>query len=294
MLKKVLLALALPIAAHAQEIVSSEVILPDKTGNVELRKIAYKSDDIIVNGYLAIPKGEGKLPAMIHNRGGNWTLAVWTDERAAQVLTKYASWGYVVVASQYRGANGAPGRDEYGGADLHDVLNLIPLLESQPRVDATRIGMIGASRGGMMTYLALTKTDRIAAAAVVSGLADLNLNDRPEMVRVFSQAIPDYEKNPAAALAARSAVKFADKLNKTTPILLLHGTADWRAKPKTNAINMAAALYDAKHPFRMILYEGAQHGLAEFREDADRAMREWFDRYVRDRKPWPSLEPHGD
>jgi hypothetical protein len=30
--------------------------------------------------------------------------------------------------------------------------------------------------------------------------------------------------------------------------LLLHGTADWRAKPKTNAIDLAAALLEAKHP----------------------------------------------
>jgi dipeptidyl aminopeptidase/acylaminoacyl peptidase len=56
---------------------------------------------------------------------------------------------------------------------------------------------------------------------------------------------------------------------------------------------MAAALLEAKHPFRLVLFEGAQHGLAEFREEADRMMRDWLDRYVKERKPWPSLEPHG-
>ena len=56
---------------------------------------------------------------------------------------------------------------------------------------------------------------------------------------------------------------------------------------------MAAALLEAKHPFRLVLFEGAQHGLAEFREEADRLMRDWLDRYVKERKPWPSLEPHG-
>jgi len=293
MLKNLLVAIALPLCAHAQ-LLTSEVILADKTGNVELRKITYKSDDLVVNGYLAMPKGEGKLPCVIMNRGGNTKLAVWTDEAAARALGKFASWGYVAIASQYRGANGAEGRDEWGGADIDDVMNLIPLLESQPRADTTRIGMAGWSRGGMMTYLALTKTDRIAAAVVNSGVADLNLVDRPEMERVWSVAIPGWEKNRDAALAARSAIKWADKLNKTTPILLLHGTSDWRANPKRNAINMASALYDAKHPFRMILFEGGQHGIAEHRDEVDRVTREWLDRYVRDRKPWPSLEPHGD
>jgi len=182
---------------------------------------------------------------------------------------------------------------EYGGADVDDVLNLIPVLESVPRADTGSIGMIGASRGGMMTYLALTKTNRIAAAVVNSGLADLNVADRPEMVDVWSRMIPDYAKDPAAKLAARSAVHFAAALNKTTPILLLHGTSDWRAKPKTNAIDMAAALLEVKHPFRLVLFEGAQHGLAEFREEKDRMMRDWLDRYVKERKPWPSVEPHG-
>jgi hypothetical protein len=56
---------------------------------------------------------------------------------------------------------------------------------------------------------------------------------------------------------------------------------------------MAAALLAVKHPFRLVLFEGAQHGLAEFREEKDRMMRDWLDRYVKERKPWPSLEPHG-
>jgi len=287
---------ALSIGAQPAALVSSEVILADKTGAVELRKIRYRSDDVIVNGYVAIPKTGDKLPCLITNRGGNTTLGVWTDEAAAVVLVKEAGWGYVVAASQYRGANGAEGTDEYGGADVDDVLNLIPVLESEPRADTSRIGILGTSRGGMMAYLALKRSNRFAAAVINSGLADLTAmrTERPEMERVWSKMIPGYATARDSVLTARSAVRWADKLNKSTPILLLHGTADWRANPRSNAINMAAALFDAKHPFRMVIFEGAQHGLLEHREEADRIVRDWLDRYVRDRKPWPSLEPHGD
>src|SRR5215467_9800462 len=151
---------ALAIAAHAADspLASSEVIRADKTGDVELRKIRYRSDGLIINGYMAVPKGTAKLPCLIHNRGGNWTLSVWTDDTAADILVRFASWGYVVVASQYRGAGGSEGKDEYGGADVDDVLNLIPVLEAVPVADTGRIGVMGASRGGIMTYLALTRS----------------------------------------------------------------------------------------------------------------------------------------
>jgi dipeptidyl aminopeptidase/acylaminoacyl peptidase len=287
------LTLAAGSAADDKILLSSEIILAGKTGEAEVRRITYRSDGLTVNGYLAVPKQGTKLPCLIFNRGGNPRLAVLDDDRAAAILGKMAGWGYVVAASQYRGADGAEGNDEYGGADVDDVLNLIPVLETVPRADTGSIGMVGASRGGMMSYLALARTDRIAAAVINSGLADLNLDDRPEMVRVWSQLIPDYAKDPAAKLAARSAVHFAGALPKTTPILILHGTSDWRAKPKTNAIGMAAALMEAKLPFRLVLFEGAQHGLSEFREEADRMTREWLDRYVKEKRPWPSLEPHG-
>ena len=286
------------LAAHAADspLVSSEVVLAGKTGDVEVRKLRYRSDGLIVGGYMAVPKGTAKLPCVIHNRGGNWRLNVWTDESAAESLGRFAQWGYIAVASQYRGANGAEGKDEYGGADVDDVLNLIPVLEAEPRADTTRIGIIGASRGGMEAYEALARSTRFAAAIVFSGLADLVLAvvQRPEMDRVFAAAIPDYEKNKTAALVARSAVRWPEKLPKTTPILILHGTADWRAPVKTNAIDMSAALLAAKVPFRMVLFEGGQHGIIEHRDEMRRIMRDWLDTYVRDRKPWPSLEPHGD
>lgn len=56
---------------------------------------------------------------------------------------------------------------------------------------------------------------------------------------------------------------------------------------------MASALFEAKHPFRMVLFEGGNHGLTEFRREVYREVLEWLDRYVRDRAPLPNLEPHG-
>jgi len=56
---------------------------------------------------------------------------------------------------------------------------------------------------------------------------------------------------------------------------------------------MAEKLYQQRHPFRIVMFEGGDHGLSEHRDERDRITLDWFNTYLRDRKPWPSLEPHG-
>lgn len=257
--------------------------------------IVYASDGLRVHGYLARPTAAGKHPAVIVNRGGNRGFGAWSDEGAARSLGRLASWGYVVVASQYRGNVGGEGVDEFGGADVDDVLNLIPLLESLEDVDAGRIGMYGWSRGGMMTYLALARTDRIRAAVVGAGMADAfeSTRSRPEMEEVFRELAPGYDEHEEESLRARSAVRWAETMCPTTPILILHGTGDWRVSP-TQALEIAGKLLEAKHPYRLVMFEGGSHGLEEFPDEVRTLVRDWLDRYVRDGKSWPSLEPHGD
>jgi len=262
---------------------------------VDIQAMTYLSDSLRIKGYLAAPKHSAHLPGIIYNRGGNREFGKWTDEEAALRLAKIASWGYVVVASQYRGTAGGEGREEFGGAEVNDVLTLMTLLESYPQADASRIGMYGWSRGGMMTYLALARTDRVRAAVIGAGLADLldTLQRRPAMEHeVYAQLVPQWPTERLRALAARSALYWPAKLHKRTPILLLHGSADWRVHP-SQTFRMAAALYAVQHPFRFVFFEGGDHGLTEYREEVDRLAQDWFDRYVRDQQRWPSLAPHG-
>ena len=263
---------------------------------VEIKAITYASDGLKVKGYLVTPKSvdNKKLPCVIFCRGGNRDLAALDEERVASLLGRIASWGYVVVASQYRGNAGGEGKEEFGGKDLNDVLNLIPLLESMPEADASRIGMYGWSRGGMMTYQALATTDRIAAAIVGGGIADQfkSLDQRPEMERVLSALIPHYDESKDEALAARSVIRWPEALHKGTPILILHGSADWRVDP-AQSIQLVQKLHELRHPVRFVLFEGGDHGLTEYRAEVNRIAKEWLDYYVRDQKPWPSLDPHG-
>ncbi len=263
--------------------------------NVDFFKIVYLSDGLKVNGYMAVPKKAGKFPCVIYNRGGNRDLGMITPHSLARFLGEIANWGYVVVASQYRGTAGGEGKDEFGGAEVNDVLNLMPLLANVEKADTTRIGMYGWSRGGMMTYLALTKTDRIKAAIIGSGLADAfeTANKRADMDSVFTAVIPGYAENRDTLLKSRSAIQWADKLNKSTPILILTGSADWRVSPDQQ-ISMVKKLVELQHPVRFHLFEGGQHSLAEHAREVNHTTKLFLDHYVRDGKKWPDMKPHGD
>lgn len=270
------------------EMVAVQADLRDILAQVEIRAITYWSDGLRVKGYFVVPKKGEKLPCVIFNRGGSREFGALNDRRVAYFLARMASWGYVVAASNYRGNAGGEGQEEFGGSDVNDVLNLLPLLESLPQADPIRVGMVGWSRGGLMTSLALTRTDRIKAAVLGGGMYDAHrtIRERPEMeTAVIAQLAPRYATEKTKALDARSPVLWAEKLNKKTPLLLLHGAADSRVNPR-EALDMASRLLDAGHPFRLVLFEGAEHGIQEHETEVDRLIKEWLDRFVRDLQPW--------
>ncbi len=106
------------------------------------------SDGLRVHGFLGRPKGDKTRPAIIYNRGGSRKTGIL----AGPELIPYVEAGYIVdTASQYRGNAGSEGKEEFGGSDVNDVLHLLALLNKQPYVDSERLGMVGISRGGMMT-----------------------------------------------------------------------------------------------------------------------------------------------
>ena len=263
--------------------------------SVEFYRITYLSDGLKVTGYIAEPKGNGNYPCIIANRGGNRDFGMWNPISIVYFMGQMASWHYVVIGSQYRGNDGGEGLEEFGGIEVNDIFNLIPVLDNNPKADTSRIGIEGTSRGGMMTYLSLKRSCRFKAAVITAGMADAFVNTaaRPEMEKnVFGELVPDYKTNRDEAYKARSAVYWADQLCKTTPLLLMQGSADWRVLPE-ESLEMVNKLYEAKHPVRFIFFEGADHGIREWRSERFTQTRRHFDYYLRDGNSWPSMEKHG-
>ena len=181
-----------------------------------------------MTGYLGLPTGPGPYPVIIYNRGGSWDQGTLNGHE----LVPLVEVGYLAVGSQYRGNGGSEGGETFGAGDVNDVLNLIPLVAQMPEVDTSRIGMLGYSRGGMVTYMALKEdtlrgTHAIKAAVTVGGLADLFMwrDDRPEIAYAAYLALIGTRPETAPDLfKARSAVFWPELIN--APLLLLHGEDD--------------------------------------------------------------------
>jgi predicted acyl esterase len=178
------------------------------------------------------------------------------------VTLAFVDWGYVVVGRQYRGAAGSEGKDEFGGADLNDVLNLFPFLDTLPMADPSRIGMAGFSRRALMTYPVLTKTNRIKGAMVAGGPVDMDFRidaaRRKELGLpahdledfCLRQLLPNYERNRQKEIDARSPIKWAEKFNRKTLTLddsryQRLGRAcqwpGWRWRPRCSSSSTASA-----------------------------------------------------
>jgi dienelactone hydrolase len=246
---------------------------------LELLKIRYMSDGLKVTGFIYKPKDVAgkKLPAVIWNRGGAGDDTVIT---AANYLHFYemhrlASEGFVVLASQYRGYDGGEGKDEVGGADTNDVLNLFPLARSLGYVDMERVFMFGFSRGAQMTLQAIRRGAPVRAAAVVGAPTDLALSFRENpgirdlITSNWAGGAARLEQN----IEERSAARWADKL--TAPVLIFHGGADPAVSP-THALDLARRMGEAGNLYELVVYARDDHFVTRNTEDRLRRAVDWF------------------
>ncbi len=248
------------------------------------RNFQYVVDGIKVQGFIIQPKNSTKkLPVLIYNRGGNGDYGRVVFASMMRNLFPVAEQGFVIIGSQYRGSfsknKGAD--DEFGGKDVDDVMALFKLILNINGADAERIGMLGASRGGMQTYLTLKQTDQVKAIAVIAGKSDaiVGLKQRPNMEAVYRKRVPNYEQNRQAELEKRSVLYWLDKIPQDVPILLLHGMSDERVSVE-QSITLAAALEQAGMPHKLVLYPGDDHGLSQNKAQATQEIVAWFDKYL--------------
>lgn len=253
--------------------------------SIECLRIQYISDGLKVVGFLVKPRNSQgtRYPVIIYNRGG--LLEIGKIE-TWNILDFYelASNGFVILASQYRGNDGGEGREEFGGADVNDVTNLLSLAASLPYADPKNIFFYGLSRGGMMTFLALQRGAVVNAAAVLGAIFDLEgaleptKQRAPGIVELVTKLIPDYAGRGAAALSERSAMNWPEKVN--VPLLIIHGGEDEEV-PVSQALAFATKLSGLHKPYELVVYAKDIHEAANNRRDRDARIVAWFKRFLR-------------
>lgn len=168
-----------------------------------------------------------------------------------------------MIASNYRGTDPGTGKDEFGGADVNDVVFWMDLADELGFIDRERIYMVGESRGGMQTCLALLEDDEnvIRAVACVSGVYDLvnTYEKREDMREMLTFRVGGTPEECPDEYAKRSAVMFADRLD--TPLLLIHSTGDAQV-PYKQASAFAAELEKYGNKYGFITREDKIHTFA--------------------------------
>lgn len=258
-----------------------KVAAASEASTADAYRLRYRSDGLAVVAYLVLPRQvQGRLPVLLFAHGGSGD-ADKIGMPVLEYLSKLSARGhYVVLATDYRGTPGSEGKDEFGGADVNDLLNLIPVAMKLPIADTHKLLMLGFSRGAIDTYVAIRRGTPLQAAAVVSGPADLAQTYRETGFftrHSINRVIGGSPDEKPAAYRDRSALAWPEQLN--VPLLILHGAKDDRIAV-TEAEALDRKLSELGKPHRLLVFAEGKHMLHNVGEARDQAIIAWFNEHL--------------
>lgn len=262
----------------------------------EFFRIMYLSDGLKIEGYIVRNKNiKKKLPVVIFCRGGNNHPEKKCGELTIKplILSEFVqlidSGQIVLFATNYRGGGRSEGVDEFGGRDVRDVTNLYPIIQEYDYTDPNRVALYGWSRGCIMVFVALRKVDWVKCAIVGAPPVNLikNKEFRPKMDKMLREDFGLNDKD----LKNRSVIYWTSRLPKDVPILILHGSADWRVSV-LDTLTFAKKLQVKKIPYQLVILPGGDHSLTEYRQRVHDEAVNWLTSYLINNKT-VNLELHG-
>jgi dipeptidyl aminopeptidase/acylaminoacyl peptidase len=200
--------------------------------------ITHKSNGVLISGTFSIPRGEGPFPLIVQNHG-YIDPAIYTNGRGLRrEQDALARAGFAVLHTDYRKhAESDPDPDTrmiYDNVITYamDSANAVLAVReyNDPRINATKVGMLGHSMGGGVTlHLLVARPDVIDAAVLYAPIntdawknferwQNDTLDDQPTL-----DAIGTKPENPGPWLALSQSEHLEDIED---PILLVHGTLD--------------------------------------------------------------------
>lgn len=255
----------------------------DRKANVNCVSFIYKVGDLNIEGFYVKPKTptNQKLPVVIYNRGGNARYGYVNFAGKMDFISDIATAGFIVIGSQYRGSSSKfitnNGQDEFGGKDVEDVVKLVNLLQDIPEADATKIALVGWSRGAKQAFLAAEKIPNVKTIVAIAGNADAikALEWRPAMENVYLARVPGFKENRLEELKKRSVLYRLEKLPIELPVLLIHGTGDKKVNVQQSE-RLARAFSLRKQPHKLVVYPGDGHGLSKNRQELNTEVISWL------------------
>ena len=211
-----------------------------QSGEVAVKAVEFKNNDITMAGNVYFPKGfnEGQKYAaivVVHPGGG-------VKEQAAGLYAqKLAAEGFVTLAfdASHQGASGGlPRFVDDPMKRVVDFYSAVDYLTSLPYVDAQRIGALGVCAGSGITVKAAMTERRIKAIATVSAV-DVGAATRKGWDGKGSEAdllatldAVAKQRSAEAAGAAPVYVNYVPKIGDTTAPRDLQEAADYYLTPR--------------------------------------------------------------
>lgn len=287
-----------------KEFPGSEIVIEEQLvngANYFRYIVSYQSDGLKIRALLTVPFGERPdtgWPVIVFNHGYIPPEIYRTTERYIAYVDGFATNGYIVLRSDYRGHDQSEGeaRGTYGNPDyVVDVLNAVTAMKAYEDADPDRIGLWGHSMGGYITLRSMVVDADIKAGVIWAGVVgpypnlfnrpDFSFEERPdgrgrwrtELLAIFGDQVDNPE-----FWASISTNTYLDDLSG--PIQLHHGTADTSVPYSVSEI-LYNQVVEIGGSVEFFGYPGDDHNITNGFSLAMQRSIQFFDRYVKGGSP---------
>jgi dipeptidyl aminopeptidase/acylaminoacyl peptidase len=234
-------------------------------------EVRFRSGGVTLAGTLTLPVAQGKHAAVVLVHGSGAT----PRNDGAVFAAYFASRGFAVLTYDKRGIEQSGGKWPGEAAttqsvDVYarDAEAAARFLAAQPEIDATRLGLTGASQAGWIMPLAASREPAVRFLVIVSGPA-VTTGEQQTYQGLTTEGASTPAQTPAEILAEvrRVGPTGFDPLPSirqlAIPALWLLGQIDQHVPTSLSVERLGPVAQEPGHDFRYLVFPGADHFLLE-------------------------------